>query len=125
VTEIDLSIANRLLIQSIDPEASMTRLFAGPLALTLLLTGYSTAWSTNANAPPQSHQVERPQLVEALKQGCYSANGTGSGDTKAKCDCYARTFVASLTDAEMVPKRSAAVTAKIAAARRACHFGDF
>jgi len=71
-------------------------------------------------------QVDRPQLIQAMKANCFSQHGNDAPQEKAKCDCYARTFVGSLTDAEIaVPQRSAAINAKLAAARHACHFGDF
>jgi hypothetical protein len=97
----------------------MTRPSAAVLLVVLVAAG-AIARSDYARADDT-----RAQLVTQMKDNCYSSNGDADPSVKAKCDCIARTFVGSLTQGEISnPKPSAAINAKIAAARRACHAGE-
>ncbi len=74
---------------------------------------------------PAQAAVDRPQLVEAMKSNCYSTHADAAPAEKAKCECFARAFVDSLTPGEIaVPKQSAAIQAKLSNARHICHFGE-
>jgi len=78
-----------------------------------------------ASVAPVQAAVDRPHLIDQMKASCYSSNANNDPAIKSKCECYARTFVESLTPGEIaVPKPSAAIQAKLRAARQACHFGD-
>jgi 2-methylaconitate cis-trans-isomerase PrpF len=95
----------------------MSRFMMGAAIAALMLTA-SVSAATAA-------QVDRGQLVEQMKQNCYSTHANDDPAIKGKCECYAKAFVSSLTQGEIaVPKPSAAINAKLQAARRSCHFGD-
>jgi hypothetical protein len=79
-----------------------------------------------SSAADAASPVDRPQLIAAMEDNCFSSHANAEASEKAKCKCFARAFVDSLTPGEIaVPRQSAAINAKLAAARHACHFGDF
>jgi hypothetical protein len=95
----------------------MTRNAAGACLAALVLAAATLA--------PAHAAVDRPQLIEAMKSNCYSTHADAAPSEKGKCECFARAFVESLTPGEIaVPKQSAAIQAKLAAARHVCHFGE-
>ena len=85
------------------------------LAALVLSTGVARAENDN-----------RPALIQQMMENCYTNHANDDPATKAKCECFARAFVNSLTPAEIaVPRKSAAINAKVADARRMCRLGDF
>jgi hypothetical protein len=91
----------------------------------LIGAGFIGLVAATALAQPTA-PITRPQLIAAMQDDCFTTHANASASEKAKCACLAKTFVESLTPGEIaVPKQSAAINAKLAAARHACHFGDF
>jgi len=94
----------------------MHRSVAG-LGLAVLIAGLASIVPAAA--------VERAALVEQLRANCFSNHANDAPSEKGKCQCFAQAFVDSLTPGEFaVPRQSAAINAKLAAARHICHFGD-
>ena len=99
----------------------MTRISVGAAMAVILFAAHASAAEAT---------LDKPKLIAALKsemrKDCFTTQANAAPAVKAKCECLADTFVNSLTPGEIaVPKQSAAINAKLAAARHACHFGDF
>ncbi len=76
----------------------------------------------SAQAPACAASVDREQAIQTMQGKCYATQASSAANGNAeKCECIARTFVNSLTPAELTnPTPSATTNYKMARARQNC-----